>query len=180
MTIKCYLCKITTNSWSNNEAYAAWGRNLIHPTIVVEGPKPATRGGMNGSRSKFLRNSNRRPMSQNHPSPQAFWPKFGVAIEKLNQHKRPRTCERNHEANRKRIERNRRTDLPGPVWPVHWTGLTGLGCSKTSWPVLPTGLTGGTQKTPENMDSNYESQPNDHKNRWKLGDSFAPTHEHIP
>jgi len=37
-----------------------------------EGPKPATRGGVNESQSKFLRNSNRRPMSQNHPSPQAF------------------------------------------------------------------------------------------------------------
>ena len=26
---------------------------------------------------------------ENHPSPQAFWPKFGIAMEKLNQHKRP-------------------------------------------------------------------------------------------
>ena len=31
--------------------------------------------------------------------------------------------------------KNCRTDLPGPVWPVHWTGLTGRGCSKTSRPV---------------------------------------------
>jgi len=40
---------------------------------------------------------------ENHPSPQAFWPKFGITMEKLNQHKRPRTSERNHKANRKRI-----------------------------------------------------------------------------
>ena len=40
---------------------------------------------------------------ENHPSPQAFWPKFGIAMEKLNQHKRPRTSERNHEANQKRL-----------------------------------------------------------------------------
>ena len=42
---------------------------------------------------------------KNHPSLQAFWPKFGVAMEKLNQHKRSRTSERKHEANRKRIEK---------------------------------------------------------------------------
>ena len=41
---------------------------------------------------------------ENHP--QAFWPKFGIAMEKLNQHKRPRTCERNHEANRKRTRKS--------------------------------------------------------------------------
>ena len=115
---------------------------------------------------------------ENHPSPQAFWPKFGIAMEKLNQHKKasnerakPRS---KSEANRK----NCRTDLPGPVWPVHWTGLNGLGYSKTSrpvWLVLTTGLTGGTQKTPENLDSNDESQPNDHENRWNLGDYFAST-----
>ena len=31
-------------------------------------------------------------------------PRFGVAIEQLNQHKRSRTNERKHKANRKRIE----------------------------------------------------------------------------
>ena len=40
---------------------------------------------------------------ENHPSSQAFWLKFGIAMEKLNQHKRPLTSERNHKANRKRI-----------------------------------------------------------------------------
>ena len=48
---------------------------------------------------------------KNHPSPQAFWPKFRIAMKQLNQHKKPRTSERNHEANRK----NCRTDLPRPV-----------------------------------------------------------------
>ena len=67
------------------------------------GTEAGDQRGVNGSRSKFLRNSNRRPISQNRPSPQAFWSKFGIAMKKLNQHKRPRTSERNHEANRKRI-----------------------------------------------------------------------------
>jgi len=89
------------------------------------GTEAGDQRGLNGRRSKFLRNSNRRPMSQNHPNPQAFWPKFGVAIEKLNQHKRPRTSERNHAANPKQIGKT--TDLnsqdrsdrcTGPVWPV--------------------------------------------------------------
>ena len=65
---------------------------------------------------------------ENHPSPQAFWPKFGIAMEKLNQHKRPRTSERNHEANRKRIEKT--AELI-----VHRIGLTGLSSSRTSRPV---------------------------------------------
>ena len=93
----------------------------IPPTwrSTSEGPKPATRGG--GEWEPIKISSEIQTVGlypENHPSPQAFWPKFGIAMEKLNQHKRPRTSERNHEANRKRIERNRRTDLPGPVWPV--------------------------------------------------------------
>ena len=63
---------------------------------------------------------------ENHPSPQAFWPKFGIAMEKLNQHKRSRTSERNHEANRKRIGKT--ADL------FAWTGLTdALNRSGRSW-----------------------------------------------
>ena len=38
-------------------------------TLKAEGPKPATRGGVNGSRSKFLRNSNRRSISLKSPKP---------------------------------------------------------------------------------------------------------------
>ena len=38
--------------------------------FFFEAPKLATRGGgVNGSRSKFLRNLNRRPISQNHRKP---------------------------------------------------------------------------------------------------------------
>src|SRR6185503_19803562 len=77
---------------------------------------------------------------ENHPSPQAFWPKFGIAIEKLNQHKRPRTIERNHEANRKRIGKtaeliclDRSDQCAGPVWPVRWTGLTGRAYRSDRW-----------------------------------------------
>src|SRR6185369_14081698 len=68
------------------------------------GPKPATRGG--GEWEPIKISSEIQTVGlypENHPSPQAFWPKFGIAMEKLNQHKRPRTSERNYEANRKRI-----------------------------------------------------------------------------
>ena len=107
----------------------------------------------------FFRNSNCRPMSQNRPNPQAFWPKFGVAIEKLTQQKRPRTSERNHEANRKRNRKTveliclyRSDRCTGPVWPV--TAVHELADRSDRswlpvWPVLTTGLTGGTQKTPK-------------------------------
>ena len=90
------------------------------------------RGGEWEPIKNFFRNSNCRPMSQNQPNPQAFWPKFGVAIEKLNQHNKSWTSELTHEANRKQ---NRKTAelicldwsnrCAGPVWPERWTGLTG-------------------------------------------------------
>ena len=100
----------------------------------------------------------------------SYW-KTKPTQKAANERAKPRS---KSEATRK----NSRPDLPGPVWPVYWTGLTGLGCSGTSrpvWPVLPTGLTGSTQKTPKNFDSNGESRPNDHENRWNLGDCFTPT-----
>ena len=96
----------------------------------------------------------------------SYW-KANPTQKVSNKRAKPRS---KSEANRK----NCRTDLPGPVWPVPTTGLTGRVCSKTSRPVLPTGLTGGTQKTPENLDSNDESQPNDHENRWNLGGLLRP------
>ena len=69
-------------------------------------------------------------------------------MEKLNQHKRPRTSKRKLRGKSEANRENSRLDLPGPVSSVKQTGLTG-----------------GNQKTPENLDSNYESQPNDHENR---------------
>ena len=88
-------------------------------------------------------------------------------MEELNQHKRPRASERNHEANRKRIGKT--ADLSA------WTSLTGAldrsdrSCLSKS---EQTGLTGLAYRSdrwhlenPENFDSNGESQPNDHKNR---------------
>ena len=67
-------------------------------------------------------------------------------MEKLNQHKMPRTCERNHEANRKRIGKT--ADLSA------WTGLTGA-LDRSDRSCLSkgeqTGLTGGTQKTPKTL-----------------------------
>ena len=88
-------------------------------------------------------------------------------MEKLNQHKKPRTCERNHEANRKRI--GKIADLSA------WTGLTGaLDRSDRSslFKIQQTGRTGLADRSdrwhpenPENLDPNGESRPNDHENR---------------
>ena len=85
-------------------------------------------------------------------------------MEKLNQHKKPRTCERNHEANRKRIGKT--ADLSA------WTGLTGA-LDQSDWSCLSKGEQTGLAyrsdrwhpENPENFDSNGESQPNDHENR---------------
>ena len=147
------------------------------------GTEAGDQRGVNGSRSKFLRNSNRRPISRKSPKPSSVltrvWSSYWKAKptqQATNERAKPRS---KSEANSK----NCRTDLPGPVWPVHWTGLTSRVCSKSSrpvWLVLPTGLTGGTQKTSENLDSNDESQPNDHENRWNLGGSFVPTPRMYP
>ena len=144
---------------------------------LSEGPKPATRGGWMGAVQNFfeIRIVGLCPkIAQALKRSDQIWSSYWKAnpTQKVS-NQRTKTWSESEAK-----WENFRTDLPGPVWPVHRTGLTGLGCSKTSrpvWPVLPTGLTGGTQKTPENLDSNDESQPNDHENRWNLGDSFAPT-----
>ena len=112
--------------------------------------------GWMGADLNFFRNSIRRPISQNHPSPQAFWPKFGIAMEKLNQHKRPRTGEQRL---RSKSESNRENSSPvcldwsdrcnGPVWPIGaWTRLDRsdrsccpvwlVGTQKNSWTSLQT------------------------------------------
>ena len=150
-------------SWVQSKCSEDDLQNLVER---CEGLKPATRGGgWMGADQNFFKIWIVGLYPENHPNPQAFWPKFGIAMEELNQHKRPRTSERNQEVNRKRIGKtaeliclDRSDRCAGPVWPV-----------------LPTGLTGGTQKTLENLDSNGESRPNDHENRWNLGDCFAPT-----
>ena len=81
-------------------------------------------------------------------------------MEKLNQHKRPRTCERNHESNRKQIGKT--ADLSA------WTGLTGA-LDRSDRSCLSkgekTGLTGRHPENPKNFDSNGESRPNDDENR---------------
>ena len=80
-------------------------------------------------------------------------------MEKLNQHKKPRTCERNYEANRKRIGKT--ADLSA------WTGLTGAldrSARSSLFKGEQTGLTGLAYRSdrwhpenPENFDSNGES-----------------------
>ena len=119
------------------------------------GTKPATRGGWIGADQNFFRNLNRRPISRKSPKPTSVLTKVWNSYWKAKP-----TQKASNERVKPRSKfgsefENCRTDLPGSVWPVYWTGLTGRVCSKSSrpvWPVLPTGLTGGTQKTPENLD----------------------------
>jgi len=62
---------------------------------ISEGPKPATKGGVNGSRLKFLLKSIRRPISQNHHKPSRIlgevWNSYGRAKPTQTS---PRTSER--------------------------------------------------------------------------------------
>ena len=73
--------------------------------IPIEGPKSATRGGVNGSRSKFLPKSIRRPISQNHHKPSRVlgevWNSYGRAKPTQNT---PRTCERKHGSERENLQ----------------------------------------------------------------------------
>ena len=55
-------------SFSALESMHEGGMDALSFSTCV-GSKPATRGGLNGSRSKFLRNSNRRPISRKSPKP---------------------------------------------------------------------------------------------------------------
>ena len=98
-----------------------------------EGPKPATRGGVNGSRSKFLPKFKQSAYIPKITKPSSVlakvWNSYGKAKptqKASNVRAKPRS---KSEANRKIA------DLSA------WKGLTG------ALPVLPTGLTGGTPKT---------------------------------
>ena len=131
--------------------------------------------GVNGSRSKFLSKFNQSAYIPKSPKPSSVLTKVRSSYWKTkptqkasNERAKPRS---RSEANRK----NCRTDLPGLVWPVHRTSLTGRVCSKTSrpvWPVLPTGLTGGTQKTPENLEdtstTNLRTYPQEIFPKWSM------------
>ena len=91
---------------------------------ICEGPKLATRGGVNGSRSKFLRNLNRRPISLKSPRPSSVLTKIWSSYWKAKPTQKA-TNERNHEENRKRIGKtaeliclDRSDRCTVPVWPV--------------------------------------------------------------
>ena len=101
--------------------------------LHIEGPKPATRGGWMRADQNFFRNLNRRPISRKSPKPSSVLAKVWNIYAKAkptqkasNERAKPRS---KSEANRE----NCRTDLPGPVWPVRWTGLTGLAYRSDRW-----------------------------------------------
>ena len=63
---------------------------------------------------------------------------------------------------------------------MHWTGLTGRVCSKVSRPVLPTGLTGGTQKTPKILFQTVNLDQTTTKFDETWGITSPLPREHIP
>ena len=108
---------------------------------ISEGPKPATRGGVNESRSKFFPKSIRRPISQNHHKPSRVlgevWNNYGRAKPTQTS---PRTSERKLGSKREnqqtwqtqtgqtaysdRSDRSGWNWNPRPVRPVSSTGQT--------------------------------------------------------
>ena len=91
------------------------------------------RGGWMWADQNFFRNSNRRPISRKSPKPSSVlakvWNSYGKAKptqKASNERAKPRS---KSEAN----QENCRTDLPGLIWPVPWTGLTGLAYRSDRW-----------------------------------------------
>ena len=132
-------CWTVTSSWSHSGQRAGWGSPLFCKRSAVQhrGTEACDQRGVNRSRSKFLRNSNRRPISRKSPKPSGVltkvWNSYGKAKPTQKASNERAKTRSKSEANQK----NCRTDLPGPVWPVRWTGLTGWVCSKTNRPVWP-------------------------------------------
>ena len=137
------------------------------------GPKPATREGVNGSRSKFLLKF--KPSAYIPKPPQTLEPEPArISMNKISQTKRPESQSRSKSERTSQIESAQAQ-----------TGQTGIEdrsdrsrSSRTDipvWPVSPTGLTGGVQKTPKIQFQNRESRANHVQTRWNLEDSFVST-----
>ena len=89
------------------------------------GTETGNQRGVNESRPKFLSKFNPSAYIPKSPKPSSVLTKVWNSYEKLNQNKRPRTSERNHEANWKQIWKTAELicldwsdRCAGPVWPV--------------------------------------------------------------
>ena len=89
------------------------------------GPKPATRGGVNGSRSKFL--SKFKPSAYVPKSPQTLEPRSAkITMDKLSRSRRPRSQHGSKERQFAELNCRDRSDrFRIPVRPVGATGQTG-------------------------------------------------------
>ena len=119
---------------------------------------------MNGSRSKFLLKTIRRPISQNHNNPSRVlgevWNSYERAKPTQNT---PRTCERNHGSERENLQ----------TWQT-WTGLTALSdrSDRSSWSSkTQAGQTGQTGCTQTNRKQSFKRQISSKRspNPTKLG-----------
>ena len=109
---ECSVCCVLAISCSASFLLFALTRFRIcrYPSAEVcamqwRGTETGDQRGVNGSRSKFLRNLKRRPMSQNHYKPSRVlgevWNSYGRAKPTQNT---PRTCERKHGSERENLQ----------------------------------------------------------------------------
>ena len=161
--------------WNMN----SWEKISFH--IDTEGPKPATRWEVNGSRSKFLSKLIRRPISQNHHEPSRVlgevWNSYGRAKPTQNTH---RTSERkNTEVNPENLQ----------TWQTR-TGQTALSdrSDRSDWgSKTQTGQTGFSDRSdrlcPDRSQTklqmaNLEQTKSKSNETWRIA-SHLPR-EHIP
>ena len=129
-------------------------------------PKPATRGGVNGSRSKFLSKSIRRPISWKSPQTLnlRYENSYGLAIshqhtlENFAKAKEPTRCESQNTAE-------------GTGQTAHWDRSDQLGWSRCPKPVRPVSQTGqtGRSQTAHNQSSKWPISSKRSPNPTKLG-----------
>ena len=137
--------------------------------VHTEGPKPATRGGVNGSRSKFLSKSIRRPISRKSPQTLnlRYENSYGLAIsqqhtlENFAEAKEPTRCESQNTAE-------------GTGQTAHWDWSDRSGWSRRPRPVRPVSQTGRSQ-TARNQSSKWQISSKRSPNPRNLEDSFAST-----
>ena len=137
----------------------------------IEGPKLATRGGVNGSRSKFLSKLIRRPISQKHHKPSRVlgkvWNSYGRA--KPTQKALERASE-DTEANREKLQ----------TWQP-WTGQTALTdrSNRSGWAEVPDRsdrlLRPVAHRQPATKAPKDKSRANEVQIQRNLEDSFAST-----
>ena len=133
--------------------------------VYTVGPKPATRGGVNGSRSKFLLKFRPsayipKPLQTLEPEPAR------IAMNKLSQSKRPES----QSGSKTRTLLKLWLCWDRPVWPLARTGQTGRAGIWKSRPVRPV-----APRQPANKASNRKTWANEVQISSNLEESVVTT-----